>query len=806
MIVLGKRDGVPRVGAGDLAVLMCAALGWAALAVAASPALAAGCPNEALRVGPSANLPDCRAYEQVTPVEKNGGLLEPFELGVGPGGTANVISEGFASVGDLGGNLGIPGGWYSMTRTAQGWVTSGMVPPASAGYELARVPGGITTWLSGASLDGRAGVWLGRAAGESEGSADLFVARAPGPVVEDVGPVAPPGTPPSPQVHIITSELTVELRGVSADLSHVVFALHPQLGAGYRLWPFDETLVSQGNGGPLSLYEYVGACGTASACEASKRVPLLVGVSDGSTVVDGATLPAGKLISTCDTWLGDAGVNSVQKPVHNAMSLDGRTVFFTAHACGSNPGTSPPVDELFARVDNGEPGARTVAISEPTQADCASCDTEAQALKAAQFADASTDGSKVFFLTSQPLLGGDASENIYEYDFDAPAGERVIRVSAGDGTVPSSPAEVEGIVRSSEDGSHVYFVANGALTAEPNSQDQRARAGANNFYVFERDARYPAGHVAFIAALSKSDAPLWTSEISASATPDGRFLVFTSMTEHLTPDDTRSATQVFEYDAQTGTLVRVSIGQGGFDDNGNTDLTDSGEGATTIVAPTFYKGVSDPTEYWSGLTLSADGSYVFFQSSIGLTPQALDHKEIGKFNGFPEYAQNIYEYHDGNVYLISDGRDLSERAVQLAGTDASGDDVFFTTADSLVPQDTDSNVDIYDARVDGGFPAPVVPALCVADGCQGGLSPAPVLLSPGSEFQAGGNPPLAQGTSSGTPVVKAKSSLSRAQLLARALKVCAKQPRRRRAACRARALGRYGAKRASRATNGRRRS
>ena len=59
-----------------------------------------------------------------------------------------------------------------------------------------------------------------------------------------------------------------------------------------------------------------------------------------------------------------------------------------------------------------------------------------------EFVGASEDGSKVFFETTQPLLGGDTSNNIYEYDFDAPPGERIVRVSGGDGTVFNPTAEV----------------------------------------------------------------------------------------------------------------------------------------------------------------------------------------------------------------------------------------------------------------------------------------------------------------------------------------------------------------------------
>ena len=70
-----------------------------------------------------------------------------------------------------------------------------------------------------------------------------------------------------------------------------------------------------------------------------------------------------------------------------------------------------------------------------------------------------------------------------------------------------------------------------------------------------------------------------------------------------------------------------------------------------------------------------------------------------------------------------------------------------------MPQDLDTQLDLYDARIDGGFPAPVslLPS-CTGDACQGQLSSAPTLLSPGSEFQAGETPPLV----SPAPVATAK--------------------------------------------------
>ena len=83
-------------------------------------------------------------------------------------------------------------------------------------------------------------------------------------------------------------------------------------------------------------------------------------------------------------------------------------------------------------------------------------------------------------------------------------------------------------------------------------------------------------------------------------------------------------------------------------------------------------------------------------------------------------------------------RPETHMAIGLECISPSGADVFFQTFDRLVPKDTDSQEDTYDARVDGGFAEPPPPPACQADACQGSLSGAPVLLSPGSEFQAGG--------------------------------------------------------------------
>jgi hypothetical protein len=255
----------------------------------------------------------------------------------------------------------------------------------------------------------------------------------------------------------------------------------------------------------------------------------------------------------------------------------------------------------------------------------------------------------------------------------------------------------------------VLFYASGVLTKTPNILGQGAQAGESNLYLYERDAQYPNGRTVFV--LPRSDAPG-----VSSVSQNGRFVVFQS-SAHLTADDLGIVQQAFEYDSQTGTLVRVSVGQNGYNQNGNTG---SIEGA-----------------------LVANDGAVFFESVNPLAPQAVSG------------ASNVYEYRAGNVGLISDGQDIT--GASLLYISSSGTDVFFRTYDQLLAQDTDVQVDTYDARAGGGFAEVPVPRPCEGDACQGPLSGAPVLLSPGSMFQAGGeNATPATTTASSTNAARSR--------------------------------------------------
>lgn len=680
-------------------------------------------------------LPDNRAYELITPPHKNGSLLVPNFLGA----TASVSADGsrvlvpvvqcFGQVVSCPGASLRVGARYLFTRASSGWSGTSLMPPSP-------VAGGTVDWIANPDT-GTALTSAVTAAGVHE----FYVRQADG-TFTDVGPVEPAGVAPTAVTNTVST----------SDLSHFAYQSVP-------LWPFDATI---GKYQWVALYEYVGAHDTQ---------PVLVGVSGGAGSTD--------LISTCGTELGGA-----QAPdLPGTMSSDGRTVFFTAlgpdnsicvdkgihFVFGSGANASVPVlaDTLYARIDE----SRTVAISVHSPGDCTTSACQNSAPSDAVYQGASTDSSKVLFLSTQQLTDGASEDsspsdsaspgdnsgnrggctgtsgpngcNLYLYDFNNPAGHELVDISAGD--LSGGGPRVQGVLGVSSDMSHVYFLAKGVLTGTPNSQGALPADGADNLYLYERDAAFPSGRISYVATLPASDENRtgWDEGPKvANVTPDGRYLVFTS-SGRLTADDTSTsgAQQVFRYDAQTGQLTRISLGNAGYNDNGNTQTSDcTVDGcpeSASIVAAGLATGVAagpvrrDPT-------MSDDGSYVFFNSPVGLTAHALNLVQITTdVNGSPVYANNVYEWHNGHVYLISDGKDTSvinegNGAVQVIGSDASGSNVIFTTADQLTANDTDTELDYYDARIcttsSPCIQPPAPPNGCVPPACQappGAPPPAP---------------------------------------------------------------------------------
>ncbi len=794
-----------------------------AAAVAAGDANEAFCPNETLESF-RATLPDCRAYELVTPPYKEGALLKELDA-VSPDGSRAILTS-FGDFGEAQGEPGL-GSTYELTRGSSGWTETGIDLPA---FQF--------PWdrFLDATPDLSSTLWEAREASQSLLALDFWVRESDG-ALHDLGPLLPPSEtvgPPGlgPPPGLSPAGTFVTYRGASNDLSRILFT------SAEGRWPGDTTQQEAD-----SLYEYTAGQGGP---------PVAVGVGDG-----------GSLIGECGVDLGSTVAGGGRSS--SAVSADGSVVFFTVRGKDDEPCplSQPTVDELFARID----GSSTVAISEPssnagwcTEVSCVentSAANEAADFRDAEYVGASSDGSKVFFTSTQQLTNG-ASEDGAPSDSatvnkglgcgetSGPGGCNLYEAELGEEPITKEPhlkhlallsggspdPQVQGVVSVSEDGSHVYFVAKGVLTgSETNKFGDTAHAGKNNLYV-----AYPAGTVTFIATLtSESKAELEAKEAesctplaepenkecverlerefkeknsldaadwgggegkgAATATPEGRFLVFPSVA-HLTPDDTSTARQIFRYDSQTGELVRVSIGEGGFNDDGNTD---------TLPAGIPFNPVAVGRVARLPYAISFDGAFVVFQSADGLTPGALNAQPTSESGTF---AQNVYEYHDGGVSLISDGQDTStvgenESSVRVDGMTGSGGDIFFRAADPLVPRDGDTQVDLYDARVDGGFPFEQSPVGCQGDGCQGALTEAPVLSSPGSASYSGpGNVPPKINTAA-----KPKAPSTRTRKLKQALKTChAKKNKHKRDTCEGLARKKYEAKAKAQFSKGGKRS
>jgi hypothetical protein len=855
---MGKVKGVYALGL--VLGVMLFMLAMASIALAAGDANERQCGAETeASPGFRQYMPDCRAFELVTPPYKAGAIVFSESGAVSPDGSS-VIMGAAGSFAGAGNYWFSPAGnphavAYEFARGATGWQSTALTPPASE-YTYSTLMAVNATNFSET-------LWGAQHTGLRYHE-DIYLRTGPGPSgFHRVGP----GTPRGENGQSILGGNKIEpveelgFAGASRDLTHALFEISDSEFL-HNLWDGDTTKPRD-----PSLYEYV-----YSGSE--DREPVLVGVRNSGLLDGGTHLNEGaELISDCGTELGASQFGSESTgssgSTYNAVSASGEVVVFTAAQCGGNP----PVNELYARI-NGE---ATVSLSEPllpggTAGECSASEPCHDAEpKAALFEGASENGQLIYFLSEQPLVDGASAEGmkLYEERLNPKTAtvERVVDVS-NEGAAGLNP-EVQGVVRVSEEHERVYFVAGGKLTgadhvAGREPEETEPVQGADNLYVYEPDPAHSGAYrTVFVATLldSSEEARLEVEE--------------TSEQEGIK----EQAKRALEFEQSE--IVR-RLEQGEIEFARALELFKEAEERKTqfeahAIGSRGPSGtVSEDRRVWALRDLrpaqaTPDGGFLVFLSSARLTPQdssvapqlfeysadgeSLTRVSIGAsgpssgnvdayrdapqipappFNtvDLPTAAQtglaitadgsrifftsassfvpqakedatNVYEYREGHVDLVSGGADasLTQQAptVSLVGADPSGQNVFFFAASPLVPQQGDTQEALYDAREAGGFPAPALEPGCLGEECRGATGTTPQLQLPGSTSQPGGGnlPPSAEAKPPAKPKPKL---LTRAQELAKALKACmSKRNKQKRASCEASARKAFVTKSARRA-------
>jgi hypothetical protein len=98
-------------------------------------------------------------------------------------------------------------------------------------------------------------------------------------------------------------------------------------------------------------------------------------------------------------------------------------------------------------------------------------------------------------------------------------------------------------------------------------------------------------------------------------------------------------------------------------------------------------------------------------------------------------GDDIYEWRDGRLLLVTDGQaftDAAEAGPRTVGFSPNGRDLFFLQPAALTPDAVDATQRLYVARVGGGFHFPEPDPPCPLEACQGSPSAPPNDPTPGS--------------------------------------------------------------------------
>ncbi|HEX2097139.1 MAG TPA: hypothetical protein VHF50_07215 [Solirubrobacterales bacterium] len=650
----------------------------------ANPPPSTACANQDRRGGLSALLPDCRAYEMVSPVDKNGGdIRSPFNISTieqfypqaRPDGNKFTYSAGVS----FGGGAGNPFvSQYMAHRGGVGWTSENITPGRRE-----NIAGGAAAFLENQFIgfgDDLCTAWM-----FWDGNPPLGEEPFPGipdymnlyrrdictsggnsftSLIRGTPPNAPGGDP------FDNSRFNPFLVGASADGAHAVYSANDALPVGEGPPPNPGT---PGLGSNRQLYELYDDGG-------SGKVRLV------------SVLPNGTA-SSLRNRLGNADTYEVGNARH-AVSADGETIYWTGETLS---GSDVITAVIYARIG----GEETVPVS-PTNFG-----------QRATFEQAAADGSAVLFSMSNGSLRR----------FDL-ASETMSTIASG----------FRGLIGASDDLERAYFVStNGTLDPSPNPARGAPQAGRDNLYLYERGEAGPT--FTFIATLASGDLNLTANRVhsrrASRVSPSGLYLVFASRGALTGRDNTdlesgAADSQVFRYSMTEDRLDCASCNPSGARPKGVPKNGILGRGN-----PSLWPNVAGILPGHEGLfrvdwALSEDGQRLFFESFDALLPRDTNsNRDVYQWEALGKGECDSDNSNPGPLYFPQNGGCLALITTGKADGDAdfleatpSGSDVFFRTDQSLLAQDPDL-LDIYDARINGGFaPPPPGAAACEGDACQ----------------------------------------------------------------------------------------
>ena len=661
------------------------------------------CPNEAFRTGLSAHLPDCRAYEQLTPVDKEG-AQEPFHYGFG--GIANAVvgedGEHLALVAEetaWGGTEAAGQSPYFFTRDeGAGWLMRGGSPQPETGVYK------VDPQLYNANLTQIAfsSEYVTSESGESP-DVEYRVGAAGGPY-RTVAAV------PRQDIPTGAEALRVGWVAANSDFSKLVLATDDRDLTGEE---------STGTRSGSDLYEYTAGGGLAQLNVNEE------GYTIGSC---GATLAHGE----------EEGAQHHSTSGPHSVSVDGSRVFFEAIPSGN---CSEP-SHLYMRVN----GTETVGIGEDQFLAANAEGTrlllehrsgeahevllyETQSAKSTVLLTVhskvergqlivSGDLDALYFVTSEQLTpeapsveasGGElgATLNVYRVEIPAEAGN--VSGESPRFLFQVSEAEGHGVTMVvSPDGRYAYFTAGRILGVPGGATVQGGRyEGELRDQVYRYDSAESS--VECIPCASASD-----SEPRQPAFLDG--VDGLPYTNGGLPDYTPvSANGDFAFFTTPAALVPQDVdGEIEIEKEDAEEYTETGR--TTSPSSDIYEwrrdGIDGCGDSQGCLALITDGRGGYLNLLLGMS-----------------------SYVNGK------------------GETVEGGNVFIYTLSQLLPQDNDTAGDIYDARIDGGFAGPSPrPTECEGDACS--TPPSPPSDATPSSLAASGNGNVAPAV---TPAANAKS-------------------------------------------------